>query len=83
MYYMSNFKDKKDLSAFLAKLFTAYEKFVVIIFFYLGIKHRKVKENVHTYRTHFLISYYLMDNVCFNSVTKLYIVNKGGGGTSG
>lgn len=68
-------KIKRIYLHFWQNCFTAYEKFVVISFFYLGIKHRKVKENVHTFRTHFLISYYLMDNVCFNSVTKWYIVN--------
>lgn len=51
------------------------------MFFLLGIKHRKFKENVqsqiHTFRTHFLTSYYMMDRVYFSLKTKWYTVDKG------
>lgn len=67
---MSNFKGKRDLSEPLAKLSIPYPvRDLLILFFFLGIKHRKGKENVYsqtkTFRTHLLISYYMMNLFIF------------------
>lgn len=69
------------LSLWQSSLFYSLWEICILMFFLLGIKHRKFKENVqsqtHTFRTHFLTSYYMMDRVYFSLKTKWYTVDKG------